>query len=182
MEDEYIIQLFISRDERAITETSAKYNLYCQKIAFNILKDRLDTDECINDVYLKLWNCIPPNMPDNLPAFIAKLTRNTSIDIYKSKHRLKRIENEYSRSLDELAECIPDDKDFEISELKDILNRFLYEQNTDARKIFVRRFFYSESIEQISEFFGISQSKVKSSLFRTKQKLKKYLRKENYTI
>ncbi len=182
MEDKSIIQLFFARDERAITETDIKYHWYCQRIAYNILKDSADVDECINVIYLKLWNSIPPTDPYDLSAFIAKLTRNTSIDVYKSKHASKRIENEYLLSLDELAECIPDDKDYEISDLKDILNRFLREQNADARKIFVRRFFYCESIEQISEFFNISQSKVKSSLFRTRQKLKNYLRKENYII
>lgn len=182
MEDADIIQMFFERDEHAIIHTSEKYNRYCLKIAFNILKDRLDADECVNDVYLRLWNIIPPNSPESLQAFIAKLTRNRAIDIYKSKHSVTRIQNAYSVSLDELAECIPDGTDFEESDLKDILNRFLREQSTDARKIFVRRYFYCEEIEQISQFFGISQSKVKTTLFRTRQKLKEYLRKENYTI
>lgn len=182
MEDTDIIHMFFERDEHAIIHTSEKYNNYCLKIAFNILRDRPDADECVNDVYLKLWNNIPPNMPNSLPSFIAKLTRNHAIDMYKSKHAQRRTESEYSLSLDELAECIPDGKDFEESDLKDILNRFLREQKADARKIFIRRYFYCEEIVQISQFFGISQSKVKTTLFRTRQKLKEYLRKENYTI
>lgn len=182
MDDIDIIHMFFERDENALMQTYEKYHAFCMKISLNILKDPLDADECTNDVYLKLWNCIPPNNPNNLQAFIAKLTRNKAIDIYKLKHTQKRNESEYSLSLDELNECIPDNADLDENDLKDLLNRFLYAQKASARKIFIRRYFYCEDIEQISQFFGISQSKVKSTLFRTRQKLKEYLRKENYTI
>lgn len=182
MEDTDIIRMFLERNEDAIIHTSEKYNNYCLKIALNILQNRLDADECVNDIYLKLWNSIPPNIPNSLPSFVAKLTRNHAIDIYRNKHTQQHMESEYSVSLDELAECIPDGTDFEESDLKDLLNRFLREQKADARKIFIRRYFYCDEVEQISHFFGISQSKVKTTLFRTRQKLKEYLRKENYTI
>lgn len=182
MEDTDIIRMFLERNEDAIIHTSEKYNNYCLKIALNILQNRLDADECVNNIYLKLWNSIPPNIPNSLPSFVAKLTRNHAIDIYRNKHTQQHMESEYSVSLDELAECIPDGTDFEESDLKDLLNRFLREQKADARKIFIRRYFYCDEVEQISHFFGISQSKVKTTLFRTRQKLKEYLRKENYTI
>ena len=177
-----IIRLFFDRDESAIEVVSSQFGSYCRKIAYNVLKDVEDVDECLNDVWMRLWDSIPPNEPKNLSAYVATITRNTAIDVYKRKHAEKRILSEYTASLDELEECIPDSKIYDISDLGDALNRFLKLQKAEARVIFVKRYFFCQNIADIAKACNISHSKVKSSLFRTRNKLKEYLIKENYTI
>ena len=182
MEDFKIIRLLFERDESAIEIVSRQFGSYCRKIAYNVLRDAEDVDECLNDVWMRLWESIPPNEPQSLSAYVATITRNTAIDIYKRKHAEKRIQSEYTASLDELEECIPDDKIYDISDLGDALNRFLKLQSAEARVIFVKRYFFCQNIADIAKACNISHSKVKSSLFRTRNKLKEYLIKENYTL
>ncbi len=179
MDDNTIIQLYFARNELALDATSQKYAPYCRKIAMNILKDAQDAEECLNDVFLKLWNNIPPEAPQSFSAYIARLTRNRAIDIYNQKHAQKRIDSQYAASIDELEEIIADSRVADISDLGDALNRFLAGLANEQRKIFVRRYFFCDSIDDIAKFFGISQSKVKTSLFRTRNKLKEYLEKDN---
>lgn len=182
MEETNIIRLLFERDESVIEIVSQQFGAYCRKIAYNVLHDAQDAEECVNDVWMRLWNSIPPNNPNSLLAYLATITRNTAIDIYKRHHAEKRIQSEYTASLDELDECIPDSNNYDISDLGDTLNRFLKLQSAESRIIFVKRYYFCHSIAEISKSCGISQSKVKSSLFRTRNKLKEYLIKENYTI
>lgn len=176
--DNSIIELFWQRDERAITELRNKYGNYCLKIAMNILNDLRDAEETLNDVYLQIWNTVPPTRPARLSAYLAKITRNLSIDRYRAKYAQKRVHNEYALSLGELSEFLscnePNDL-FDEQAITKRLNDFLQKQKRENRMIFVRRYFYCDNIAEIAQRFRMSDSKVKSILFRMRQNLKKYL-------
>lgn len=181
--DNEIIGLYMQRDERAITETAEKYGAYCNKIAYNILNDRFESEECVNDTYLRTWNSIPPTMPQILSAFLAKITRNLALDRYKTRKAQKRDGPEIS--LDELSECLGGrdiSDEIEISALGEAISRFLLTENEICRRIFVHRYFYQESIAGIAKFFRISESKVKTSLHRTRLRLAKFLGEEGFYI
>lgn len=179
MNDEQIIALYFKRDESAITETKVKYSAYCAKIAMNILNNVQDSEECINDTWFKTWCSIPPNHPSNLSAYLGKLTRNIALNRYNLKHAEKRAANEFAISLDELSECVtsgtePDN--FVQAELVgSYINKFLHTQKPLDRRVFVCRYFYCDTISDISARFGISESRVKSLLHRQRAKLKDYL-------
>lgn len=180
--DSQIINLYWKRDEQAIVQTKAKYDGYCRHIAYNILNDYRDVEECMADTYLAAWNSIPPQKPALLSAYIAKITRNISLKRFRNRRALKRGGGEIALALDELAQCVPDKCDLETAlgeaELSRIINRFLAEQSREVRGVFLRRYWYLESIAEIAAHFGFSQSKVKSILFRTREKLWKKLKKE----
>jgi len=184
MDDREIIDLYWQRDERAIDETASKYGAYCMKISYNILQSTADSEENVNDTYLQTWKNIPPHRPTMLIAFLAKITRNLALNRYKANHTQKRFANEFALSLDELDLCTPSkisvEDEAEIGELSKSISRFLYEQKKDARNVFVCRYFYSESIDEIAKRFGYSQSKIKSMLMRTRTKLRAWLEKEGY--
>ena len=186
MEDQKIVELFFDRSENAISETERKYGRYLSKIAYNILFDSEDSKECVNDTYMKAWNNIPPQKPQVLSSFLAKITRSLAIDIFRKKHAEKRKGSEFALSLSELDECIPDkfspENIFEQKELSESINRFLSSLSKENRDIFVCRYFYSDSIKDISSFFGTSESKIKSSLFRSRKMLKKHLEKEGFFL
>ncbi len=181
LEDIRIIELFWRRDESAIAEASAKYNGYCMQIAMNILASVQDSEECVNDAYLAAWNSIPPNSPDKLSVYLGKLTRNLSLNRYKAQNATKRGGGEFAVSLDELDECIADAK-IEQEELGKLISDFLYTQPKQTRQVFVRRYFYSDSISDITKRFEMSESKVKSMLHRTRQGLRKYLEEQGVSI
>lgn len=185
MDDSKIIELYFSRDETAINETSKKYEQYLFRIAFNILKDSFDCDESLNDTYLKTWNSIPPQTPSVFSAFLAKITRSCSIDIYRRKNRVKRQPDEYSLSIDELSDCISGnsaDDELNYMLLGKSISSFLRNQKEHERTIFVMRYFFSESIQDISCKMQISYEKTKLTLFRTRKKLKEHLLKEGFEV
>ena len=173
MEDRQIVILYLNRSESAISETKNKYGQYILKIAMNILSNMSDSLECENDTYLSTWNSIPQKEPENLKAFVAKIARNLSLDMYRKKHAEKRGGNT-DVLLSELEDCVPD------SFL--LINDFLKSQKKEKRVMFVKRYWYGESISDISNEMGFSESKVATSLFRTREALKEYLEKEGVSI
>ena len=186
MEDSKIIDLYFARDEKAIYETQIKYGPYCYAISYNILHNNEDCQECVSDAYLDTWNAIPPHRPSILSTFIGKITRRISIDKYRKLNAKKRSNGEFELSLDELEECIASNSSVQdkIDEqhLVDSINSFLAIIKKEDRKIFICRYFYFDSIADITKRFNYSESKVKMSLKRTRDKLKDYLIKEGYTI
>jgi RNA polymerase sigma-70 factor (ECF subfamily) len=191
MEDNRIVDLYWERDERAISESDAKYGAFCARIAMNILDNAQDAEECVNDTYLRAWNAIPPNRPTKLGAFLGKITRNLSLDRYKAKKTAKRGNSLFLVSLDELSECVPDgstgfgsgfDDETEARLIGECINRFLHKLSGEARDVFICRYFYSDSIGEIARRFGLSESKVKSMLHRARGKLKKSLESEGIRL
>ena len=181
MEDAQIIQLYLDRNEDAISHTKDKYGSLCYKISFNILCNNEDCDECVNDTYLAVWNSIPPHIPNILYAYLAKITRRLSISRLRVNTAKKRSVDT-TIPFDELDGCLSAKGEVyeavEVEELKDIVERFLKAQSDNNRNIFICRYFFCDSIGEIAEKFHFSQSKVKTTLFRTRKKLKEYLVKE----
>lgn len=184
MDDKGIVRLYFERNERAIDETSKKYGKYCFSIAHNILSNREDAEESVNDTYLDAWNSIPPHRPNSLSLFLGKITRRISIDLYRRKNAQKRGGGELALVLDELYQCIADEadveKEFEKKHLSEVINEFVKYLPSSEQKVFICRYWYMDSIQSISKRFGYSESKVKSMLFRTREKLRETLRKEGY--
>ena len=179
MDDKQILDLYWERSEAAISETSKKYGKYCRYIAFNILHNDEDSEECVNDTYLRAWNSIPPNRPSVLKTFLGKITRNLSLDRYELLNAKKRNGGQMPLVFDEIQECIPslDSTENIVEEiaLTDILNRFLSSLSLEQRKIFMRRYWYLSPIKEIATEYGMSESKIKMSLFRSRNELKKLL-------
>lgn len=184
MEDSAIIELYWRRSEQAVGETAAKYGPYCMKISMNILSDLQESEENVNDTYLQAWNSMPPHRPDALSAFLGRLARNLALNRYKAGRAEKRGGSELTLSLEELDDCTPsgmrtEQKLYE-NALSDSISAFLKTQGEQARRTFVRRYFFCDSIEEIAGRFNMSQSKVKSLLFRTRNKLRIYLESEGF--
>lgn len=184
MDDREIVRLFWQRDERAISEASEKYGKLCGKIACGILGNPQDSEEIVNNAFLRLWETIPPKNPEPFMPYLAKIVRNLALNRYKAEHTQKRFSGEFTLSLDELDECVPDGKSAknDSAEIRDCLNVFLERQKPDVRRIFVMRYFFCESIEEISKKTGYSEGKLKSLLFRARNKLKSYLESEGISI
>lgn len=184
MDDKQILDLYWERSEVAISETSKKYGKYCRYIAFNILHNDEDSEECVNDTYLRAWNSIPPNRPSVLKTFLGKITRNLSLDRYELLNAKKRNGGQMPLVFDEIQECIPslDSTENIVEEiaLTDILNRFLSSLSLEQRKIFMRRYWYLSPIKEIATEYGMSESKIKMSLFRSRNELKKIVRERRY--
>ena len=183
MSDNEIIDLYLKRDESAIERTDEKYGAYCKRIAYNILADEFDAEECKNDTYFKLWCTIPPTVPKFLSAFIARIARNAALDKYRVKSREKR--GRIDGSLDELGEFIGEENtvaEIAAKELGELITLFLRGESEKARKIFVRRYFYEESIADIAKFYAMTESNVKTTLSRTRAELAEYLRGEEVII
>ena len=186
MEDGQIVELFLLRDEAAIMETSGKYGRRLRSLADGIVKDKETAKECENDTYLKAWNLIPPHEPGSyLYAFLARITRYIALNFCRDRSRLKRSAYVCALS-DEMEECIPapDDVECRIDEkiLSQAINDFLSRLDEEKRNIFIRRYWYLDSIQSISERFAISESKVTSILFRLRKKLREYLIREGYAL
>ena len=186
MEDEKIIELYWQRDEEALKQTNEKYGAFCYCIAQNILKNAEDSEECVNDTWFKTWLVIPPKRPEFFQAFLGKITRNLSLDRYRRSRASKRGAGCMDVIYEELEECIasretPDGQTDAIV-ITDALARFLSGISRDARVIFVRRYWYADSVEQIVQRYGMSESKVKSSLMRSRNKLKTFLEKEGIIV
>lgn len=184
MDDEKIIELYWARSAEAISETSNKYGAYCQKIAYNILSNVQDTEECVNDTWLGAWNSIPPHRPQILKTFLGKITRRLSLMRLRSQNRLKRGSGNVKIALEELGDCVVSadsvEADFEEKELTLAINAFLSSMKEVERDLFVCRYWYFASIGELSKRFGFSESKTKSMLFRTRNKLQAYLQEEGY--
>lgn len=182
MEDSQIVELYWKRLESAISETAAKYGKYCYRIAYNILANAEDTEESVNDTYFNAWNAIPPHRPDVLSAFLGKITRRISIDKWRRRTAEKRGGSETALVLDELEDCVASgqnvEREVEEHELAKAVNAFLSGLSADVRDVFICRYFFVLSINEICESFDYSQSKTKSMLSRTRKSLQVYLEKE----
>ena len=183
MEDQCIIGLYFKRSERAIEETDKKYGGYCYSIAYNILSNREDSQECVNDTYLAAWKTIPPRSPNFLKAFLGKLTRYISIDRWRKRNTRKRGSGEIVLSLDELEQCVAKgnpENELSLKELTRAMNEFLSTLSEAERNVFLSRYWYMDPIETISQMSGFSQSKVASMLYRLRGRLRKKLTEEGY--
>ena len=181
MEDIKIIELFRERDERAIAELKQKYGKLCLYVAGNILSVHEDTEECVNSAYFDVWNKIPPESPNDLKTYLCRIVKNKAIDRLKYNSAAKRSP-ELTVSLDELSECIPAPAEDRLSasELAELISRFLHSQDEKHRKVFVRRYWYGDPLSRIAELYGMNEKTVATYLFRTRNKLKEFLRKEGY--
>ena len=185
MEDQQIIDLYWARSEDAIVQTAAKYGRYCHTIAFNILKNDSDSEECVNDTYLKVWNIIPPRRPSIFSALLAKITRNLALDRFKFLSAGKRGGGQVALALDELSDCVPDrnpDDLFERKELVEVLNHFLSSLPPERRKVFMLRYWYLCSVKDIASELKLSESKVKMILLRERNHLRTLLDKEGVSL
>ena len=186
MDDCSIIALYLDRSENAISQTAQKYGRYCHYIAYNILQDDLDSEECVNDTYLRTWNAIPPQKPNNLRTFLGKIVRNLALNRYEKRTAEKRGFGQTALLLDELSECIPSADSTEQMEdsllVKELLNRFLRSLDPKERKMFVRRYWYASSVREIAKTYGLTENAVTVTLYRTRQKLKKVLEKEGVML
>ena len=186
MDERRIIELYFERDEQAIAETQNKYGKYCFAVANNILSNEQDSEECVNDTYNKVWNSIPPQNPNSLKLFLAKITRNLALDKIKRETREKRGGNNLELALDEISEIISDGESIE-SELES--KEFMLSVNSFLRAIpkrdcdvFVSRYFYLEPTEKIAKKYSLSSANVSKILSRTRIKLKDFLKKEGYSV
>lgn len=184
MTDTEIISLFNKRDEGAVRAVSEKYGSVCMGIAFNILRNHQDVEECVNDVYLKVWDSIPPEQPHSLSAFVGKITRNAAIDRYRRDNSKKRGSGGVPLVLDELSECISGRVNIEEAaerhELLEAVNRFLTSLPNDKRMAFVMRYCLCEDVKTIARRLGVTQNTVSVNLSRTRKSLLSFLTKEGY--
>ena len=181
MNDASIMEMFLKRDENALKELKSKYEGLCCYIAGNILYRREDIEECVNSAYYDIWNKIPPEEPRDLKTYFCRIVKNKAIDRLKYNTARKRS-SEYEVSLDELSECIPDRRGDDISaeRLAAVISSFLRTQDELHRKVFVRRYWYGDSISKIAGYYNMNEKTVATYLFRTRKKLKEYLKKEGY--
>ena len=181
MDDVSIIELLQNRDQSAITELRQKYERLCTYIAGNVLSQHEDVEECVNSACYELWNSIPPAQPNDLKSFLCRIVRNVAINRLEYNSAAKR-DSRYTVSLDEITDCVPADPDDNItlSERADAISRFLHTQNELHRRVFVRRYTYGDSVAEIAERFSLNEKTVASYLFRTRKKLKVFLKKEGY--
>lgn len=184
MEDDKIIALYFDRDEQAIRETDIKYGKLCHNVAQNILNDPEDSEECVNDTYLSLWNTIPPTRPTRFMAFLCKIVRNLS---------LKRLDYNLARkrnagvlvSLSELEAVLPDDRfapGLEDAEIGRLISDFLRTEKQEARAVFIRRYYFFDPVSEIAKRYSFTESRVKTMLQRTRNRLRIYLQKEGVEV
>lgn len=186
MQDTAIIDLYFARNEQAIAETQAAYGSYCRSIAWNVLHDSEDADECVNDTWLRAWNSIPPTRPARLSVYLGTITRNLSLDRWKSKRTARRGNGEMTVVLDEIAEVVPDTSSVEdaveTARLEELINRFLHGLPEKDCSVFLRRYWYMEEYGDIAKRYHMNLNTVKSSIHRTRGKLREFLKKEGVTI
>ena len=178
MHDENIIQLFFERSEQAIGELDKKYGRVCHSVAYNILNNRQDAEECVNDAYLGTWNAIPPERPNPLLAFVCKIVRNLSLKRYEQNTAAKR-NSRYDVAMEELEGCLASsvtvEEEIEARELTEIIQSFLDSLTKENRVIFLRRYWFSDSYADIARQVGISEKNVSVRLTRLRKDLRKYL-------
>lgn len=182
MEDNQIIALYWRKSEDAIIESNSKYGAYCFKIANNILYNLEDAEECVNDTWFHAWNAIPPKRPNKLALFLAKITRNLAFNRFNTRTAKKRGSGEIVLVLDELAECLPSESNVEneceTKELGQHVQWFVRTLSERDGNVFVRRYFFTDSVKDIAERYGLTENNIMVILSRTRKKLKKYLMKE----
>lgn len=182
MTDREIMALLFRRDEATIEQLQRQYEPYCRSIACRILSDEADAAECVNDVWLAAWSSIPPNAPERLAAYLGKLTRNIAIDRVRANGAMKRCTGEYTASLDELSQVLAGadepEKQVQLGQLQEAIAAFVRKLPDTQRRVFLCRYWYLDSLAEIGARFGFSESKVKSMLYRIREKLKQYLQKE----
>lgn len=184
MEDNEIVTLYWDRDDKAISESDAKYGNNCRIIAYKILYNHEDSEECVNDTWLGAWKAIPPHRPNKLKYFLGRITRNLSYNKFKSRNTAKRGKGELPIVLDELYDCIPTsctvEDEIEARELEREINKFLHSLSQRSCNVFLRRYWFVETIGEISERYDITPANVKVILSRTRSKLRDYLRRVFY--
>lgn len=184
MEDYQIVDLYWARSEHAIRETDEKYGRLLQSISYSLLSSREDAEECVNDTYMEAWQRMPEDRPIYLGAYLSKIIRCLSVDRFRATHRQKR--GGMGQILEELTECIPGGESpqeaYENRELARVINGFLEELDEEKRRMFVRRYFYSDSVEAIANRMKVSVSKVKTTLFRLRGELKRRLEEEGISL
>jgi RNA polymerase sigma factor (sigma-70 family) len=185
MDDAQIIDLFFERSEQAILELSNKYGKVCYKVSRNILNNTLDVEECVNDAYLGIWNSIPPQRPNPLLTYVCRIVRNLSIKKYHCNTAVKR-NSYYDIALDEIEDCIPSlnsiDRDYSSKELAKIIDDFLDTLDQDNRIMFVRRYWFSDSLADIAKIFEITEHNAAVRLSRIRERMKKYLIKRGVVL
>lgn len=186
MRDEKIVDLYWERNEQAIKHTDEKYGKYLTKIAFNILADTEDSKESVNDTYLAAWNSMPPQRPTALSAYLGKITRQISIDIFRKRNREKRKGSEYAVSYDEISEVLSagdmTEEQVRTKLLGEAINKFLQDQPKEVRNLFIGRYYFLDPLREAARYCGMSEGKAKSILYRTRILLKEYLQKEGFEI
>lgn len=185
MDDASIIELYFKRKEQAIEETKIKYGRLCFDLASNMLGNDQDSEECVNDTYMTVWNTIPPTRPDRFSAFLCKITKNHALKKLEYSSALKRSRN-MTLSVDELGDCVsgkdsPEDE-IQMHELSSAISRFLRTRKEREQIIFIKRYWFYEPLSDIAEEFGITEKNVSLILYRTRQKLKDHLTKEGFDI
>lgn len=184
MGDQEIVDLYWKREPDAIEETSRKYGAYCQTIARNILGDARDTEECVNDTWMNAWNAMPKQRPAFLAPFLGKITRNLAFNKYRADHARKRGNGELPLVLDELGECEvagPSTAQVvETAELERVILDFLHSLPVRECNLFLRRYWFADSISEIAKRYGMNENSVKTNLFRSRKKLKKFLEEEEF--
>lgn len=178
MDDGMIVDLYLNKDEKALSESAHKYGRKLRYHAYNILANHSDAEECENDTYYAAWNSIPPHSPKTyLYSFLAKITRNLSINLYNKNHTQKRCANVMELT-QEMEECIPAPSDLEClltdRELTEAINAFLYGLSREERGVFVSRYWYADSVKTVATRYSMSESKAKSMLMRTRNKMRRY--------
>lgn len=187
MEDTQIVQMLWDREEEAIQELDRKYSQYCFKIAWNILNNHEDSEECVNDTWLRTWNYIPPRRPAFLAPFVGRITRGLAIDRLRKKYAAKRMDlhivavEAETEKLNSLVVNTLDDKISE-KEFNEILNKFLRGLTESDRDIFLRRYWHIDSIKAIAKRHGKTEGSIKNSLYRNRKKLYKILKKEGVIV
>lgn len=181
--DREIVELFLDRDEKAVSAASSKYGKYISTVAMNVLGDRQDAEECVNDTLLKAWESIPPAEPHNLGGYLAKIAKNISLNRYRQDNAEKRG-GELARVYEELGECVASsdsvERSYENKELIEAINAFLAKQPSDKRDLFVLRYWYCMSIAELAARVGISENRTAVELFRIRKKLVKHLQKRGF--
>lgn len=186
MEDIAIIDLYWARDEAALRESDRKYGAFCRTIARNILAVWEDAEECVNDTWLRAWNAMPPARPAPLRAFLGRITRNLSLDRFRSARAQKRGGGGMEYLLDELNECLPApgsvEGAFDAKETAAVISRFLERQPPLQRQVFLRRYWFGDSVAAIAQRFSMNEGTVKSSLHRTRERLRRMLEQEEVAV
>ena len=184
MDDLQIIELYFARDEHAIKETDRKYGKTCFRVAYNLLSNNEDSEECVNDTYLTVWNKIPPTRPNNFSAFICKITRNLSLKRLETSNAMKRSADAIV-SLSEIEATLPDHSiapGIEEEELGKLISAFLWSEKELDRNVFLRKYWFFDTISDIAERYSLPENTVKSMLFRSRNRLREFLKKEGIEV
>ena len=185
MDDAQIVSLFWKRDESAIEQTRQQYGPLCRRIAFNLVGDRQDAEECENDVYMAAWNAIPPARPQSLSAFLGRIARNVALNRFDHRSAAKRGGGEMPLLLSELQEVTASgsvEEMLDSKETAELIQRFLSGESAENRRLFLRRYWYGDPLWALAKQFGCSETAVKTRLFRQRDRLRVYLQKEGVSV